>query len=160
MEVYYVDLPKRPKAEEHKTFHGAYKALVVENDARNKIIADMVANLCAAGKSTLVLTKQINHGVRLQDLLMERDCDVPFAEGTNELKSEYIKAFNRLDESALIGTVGVLGEGVDSLRINSCKTAEEASAISRILMGGKSRAKSFSFGTLTTNGYWSTSSHV
>jgi superfamily II DNA or RNA helicase len=114
MEVYYVDLPKRPKAEEHKTFHGAYKALVVENDARNKIIADMVANLCAAGKSTLVLTKQINHGVRLQDLLMERDCDVPFAEGTNELKSEYIKAFNRLDESALIGTVGVLGEGVDT----------------------------------------------
>lgn len=114
LEAYYIDMPKDSKVRDISNFASAYTHYVVKNDNRNKIIADMVSNLIDAGQSTLVLTKQIAHGNELKELLRARGHDVPFAEGSSETKSEDIEAFNSKASIAAIGTVGVMGEGMDT----------------------------------------------
>lgn len=111
MEAYYVDLPEMELKGPATTYASVYKQLVVEREDRNLIIARMVENLREQGISTLVLTKQIDHGKRLQEMTGEV---VPFAEGKNEFNRELIQLFNQRKLHALIGTVGVIGEGVDT----------------------------------------------
>ncbi len=114
MQAYYIDMPKEKKKLAFVDYHEAYAHFVVNNDLRNNIIADMASNLIRAGASTVILTKQIDHGNILRDLLEERGHTVPFAEGRSEVKEDDIAAFNNREEICLIGTCGVLGEGVDT----------------------------------------------
>lgn len=114
MEVYYVDLPKTEMEGREDNYHAVYSELVVKNDKRNKTIADMVRNLHAEGIPTLVLTKQIDHGLRLQEMLSLEGFFIPFAKGENDDNDQILDAFNRVAQSTLIGTMGVLGEGVDT----------------------------------------------
>jgi superfamily II DNA or RNA helicase len=113
LEAYYYTLPE--KETQAKSYQGVYNALVVENECRNRLIVDLTAKLVEAGKSTLILTKQVNHGVLLQEMLLKRGIDVPFAEGKNgDLNKELINKFNRREVLGMIGTTGVIGEGVDT----------------------------------------------
>lgn len=84
-----------------------YKQLVVNNEARNRLIcATMIA---IAPASTLCLVKEIAHGNTLAEM-----SGVPFANGEDEGSKELIRAFAAGRIPALIATTGVCGEGVDT----------------------------------------------
>ena len=58
---------------------------------------------------TLTLVKEINHGKALSVL-----SDSPFSNGEDEESRKYIELFKEARIKTLIGTTGVLGEGVDT----------------------------------------------
>lgn len=103
MEAYYVELPSRKT--EGYNWQAVYKELVTENSYRNEVIVQLLDNLNAAGLSTLCLVKEIKHGQALQ---------YPFANGQDKESKGLIKKFNARKLSVLVGTTGVLGEGVDT----------------------------------------------
>lgn len=107
MEAYYVDVPRTNNVEGY-TWAEVYKELVVHNGARNEVIAEMLNHLKDHGSSALCLVKEIAHGDALSALT-----GIPFANGLDERTPELIAEFNK-GGSCLIGTTGVLGEGVDT----------------------------------------------
>lgn len=107
MEAYYYELPK--KASEAYTWAQVYKELVVENKERNELLRDILFSLSESNASTLCLVKEIAHGNTLSKLT-----GLPFANGQDEHGKEHIKLFNKSQGLQLIGTTGVLGEGVDT----------------------------------------------
>lgn len=107
VEAYFVTMPK--VAVKGFTWPEVYKECVVDNRARNQIIADLMKSLHTAGKSTLTLVREISHGERLAKLT-----GAGFANGESEETPELIRGFNSRALNTIIGTVGVLGEGVDT----------------------------------------------
>ena len=107
MEAYYYEIPKS-KTDQIK-WAGVYSDLVVRNNARNGLIASLLVSLRDSGVSTLCLVKEIAHGEELSKL-----ANVHFANGQNEDTEDLIKFFNQNKIKALIGTTGVIGEGVDT----------------------------------------------
>jgi superfamily II DNA or RNA helicase len=106
-----------------ETYREVYNQLVVNNEARNLMIGALLARL--QGTPTLCLVKEIDHGKILSELT-----GVPFVYGEDELTKDYICQFNRGEIKSLIGTTGVIGEGIDT------KPAEY------IIIAGLGRAKS------------------
>lgn len=107
MEAYYLEIP--PQKIDPKNWAEAYSKLVVNNQVRNDIVAQVIRNLKAEGVSTLCLVKEIAHGEALSRL-----AGVHFANGQSEDTEDLIKFFSKDKIKALIGTTGVLGEGVDT----------------------------------------------
>lgn len=107
MEAFYIEVPKDPF--ESSSWPEVYSKLVVGNETRNRVIADMITSLAKEGKSTLCLVKEIKHGEALSALT-----GAAFASGINEDTGFLIGAFNARKLTALIGTTGVIGEGIDS----------------------------------------------
>lgn len=107
VEAYYYELPT--SVTHAQTYRGVYQALVVENEYRNKLVGDTLNRLNAAGISALCLVREIKHGELLQEL-----CHKHFANGLNQDTQILIKAFNEEKINCLIGTTGILGEGVDT----------------------------------------------
>lgn len=105
MEAYYVELPK-VKVTGTK-WAEVYKQTIVENEARNETIAQLLKSL--SDKSILCLVKEIAHGMKLRDLI-----DGWFAHGENEDTPHLITMFNKTSLKTLIGTTGVIGEGIDT----------------------------------------------
>lgn len=112
MEAFYIDLPKRPV--EGNTWAQVYSELVVNNKERNEVIADTLSRLHKAGKSTLCIVKEIKHGRNIQNLLPGYDSQPKFATGEDDSTNKYISDFVSGLNSTLIGTAGVLGEGIDT----------------------------------------------
>jgi superfamily II DNA or RNA helicase len=108
LEAYYIDLPKS-KVEGH-TWAEVYKELVVENMYRSQIIANILANTIDNNISTLCLVKEVQHGKNLSEEII----GLPFAHGENEYCNKIIEEFNNSLIPAMVGTTGVLGEGVDT----------------------------------------------
>ena len=104
VEAYYIELPK--KDTEAFTWAQVYKELVVENEYRNEIILDLFNSLDKAQISTLCLVKEVKHGHNLKGYY--------FANGQDENSRKFIKDFNKRHINILIGTTGILGEGVDT----------------------------------------------
>lgn len=123
IEAYYVDLPKTEI--DSNSWAEVYSKLVVNNTYRNQVIADMLLNLDSAGKSTLCLVKEIKHGNQIQALTA-----IPFANGQDEASREQIGAYSMGQIKTLIGTNGIVGEGVDT------KPCEY------VIIGGLGKAKS------------------
>lgn len=107
MEAFFYRLPKRKT--NYKTWQEAYSNLVVNNHARNELIAHFLKAMKEADLSTLCLVKEIKHGENIQAIT-----PVFFANGENEDTNELISYFNYKKLCVLIGTTGVLGEGVDT----------------------------------------------
>lgn len=107
MEAYFYEVPRTKTT--GTRWAGVYSELCVRNDTRNRIIADLLVNLKNSGKSVLCLVKEIAHG----DILSQA-ASIHFANGLNEDTEILIKAFASDKIKALIGTTGVLGEGVDT----------------------------------------------
>lgn len=107
IEAYYVDLPKQPT--EAYTWREVYSELVVKNHHRNGTIAGMLKGLQIQDKFTLCLVKEIAHGKILSEAT-----GVPFVSGQDEESRQYIELFKRGEIKQLIGTTGVLGEGIDT----------------------------------------------
>lgn len=107
IEAYYYELPKIPVR--GYTWAEVYKELVVDRADRNDLIAELMFKLEEEKKSTLCLVKEINHGDELKRLT-----GIEFANGQDETSKEYIREFSLGALGSLIGTVGVVGEGVDT----------------------------------------------
>lgn len=107
VEAYYYDLPKL-KTEAH-TWSQVYSELVVNRKDRNKIISDLLLSLHQAQISSLCLVKEISHGHRICLPL-----SLDFANGQEDDCADLITGFNSQRITTLVGTVGVLGEGIDT----------------------------------------------
>jgi superfamily II DNA or RNA helicase len=107
LEAFYVTIPKT-KTNAH-TWRQVYKTLVVENDVRNNLIARLVRALDHSGVPTLVLVKEIVHGKILSEL-----CGSHFANGESEDSIILLEAFSKGKIKTLVGTTGIVGEGVNT----------------------------------------------
>ncbi len=123
VEAHFINVPKQKT--EAFTWQQVYSELVVNNQVRNDIIANLMTNLNNAEQATLCLVKEIKHGQILSEMT-----GFPFVCGEDAESRDYIRQFNSGRIMALIGTVGVLGEGVDT------KKAEYA------IIAGLGKAKS------------------
>ena len=95
-------------------FKSFYAVLVLNPVATYKQItakpgSRALQNLKAAGKSTLVLVKEIAHGEILSSLT-----NLQFANGKNTDSVDIIKFFSQGKLPVIVGTNGVVGEGVDT----------------------------------------------
>lgn len=107
VEAYYVDLPKTPN--DYYSWAEVYKNLIVNNGYRNGLISGMMHELSSGGVSTLCLVKEVEHG----DNISAIGC-IKFINGQDEDSRDYIRQFNKGGIMSLIGTTGIIGEGVDS----------------------------------------------
>lgn len=105
VEAYYLEVPKI--ANDLYTYREVYNELVIGNELRNAMIADLMLSLM--GTPTLCLVKEIAHGNILSAMT-----GVPFVSGEDEESKDYIRQFNSGGIMSLIGTTGVLGEGIDT----------------------------------------------
>lgn len=115
VQCFYYELPKLKDGCSGSGWTAVYKELVVNRGDRNELIAHLTSNLINAGYPSLVLAKQIDHGEDIQRRLKERGHDVPFAEGKNDLNRELLLEFNLKQRPALLGTMGVMSEGCDTV---------------------------------------------
>lgn len=107
LEFYYVEIPRTNTNK--TTYAGVYSDIVVNNPQYHNIVASIICSLRDGGKSVLCLVREIAHGRALSDL-----AKVMFANGQDEDSADMIKYFSQNAIKALIGTVGVLSEGVDT----------------------------------------------
>jgi superfamily II DNA or RNA helicase len=108
VEAYYIEMPKI-HTDAH-TWQEVYKDLIINHERRNKIISNLITNLAINGKAVICLVKEIKHGNILSNLSL-----VPFVSGENDSAGAWIERFNSTQvPKALIGTTGILGEGIDT----------------------------------------------
>ncbi len=107
IEAYYLEMPKQ-KTDAY-TWAEVYSQLVVRNDGRNEALALLLLRLNAQRIPTLLLVKEVAHGKAVAALT-----GLPFVHGTDESSRQYIRQFNDGGIKVLIGTTGILGEGVDT----------------------------------------------
>lgn len=116
LQVFFYPLPKvRMPNGGDAQFSTVYSHLVVNRADRNEIIADMAHALSERGVSTLVLTKQVEHGEVLRRMISERvGRDVAYMHGENANNRLHLLEFLVEETHLLVGTHGVLGEGIDT----------------------------------------------
>lgn len=107
IESYYYEI--KPQENDYYTWSEVYSKLVVNNNSRNKLISELLERLSQQEIPSLCLVKEISHGVILSNLT-----GIPFASGQDKDTREYIEQFNSGQIKSLIGTTGILGEGIDT----------------------------------------------
>lgn len=107
VDAYYIEIPKTKN--DYYTWAEVYSKLVVKNDIRNAHIVSLLKALHGYNKATLCLVKEVAHGK-----LLSEATGYPFVNGTDEESRQYIEQFNKGQIKVLIGTTGILGEGVDT----------------------------------------------
>jgi len=108
VEGYYLEVPKVHSAN-LITWRQVYSQLVVNNEARNELIAYTALQLASNKLKTLILVKEVEHGN-----ILSKMTNIPFSNGKDEDSREFITEFNQGRLNALIGTTGIIGEGVDT----------------------------------------------
>lgn len=111
VEAYYYDLPKIEVKGSEYDWATIYSELVVNRKDRNDIIKNIVNTLNSQMKSSICLVKEIGHGQKIKELL---NFDCPFMQGVNADNPQLLELFNGGWVKSLIGTSGVLGEGIDT----------------------------------------------
>lgn len=104
IEAYYVDVPEVQI--DSNNWRTVYNEGIVDHEARNEIISHLMQTLAPAG-SVLCLLREIRHGQQI-----EAATGFPFANGQDGLVRMRVLEFNLKETPGLIGTVGVLGEGM------------------------------------------------
>lgn len=107
VEAYYIELPKQQT--DAYTYAEVYSQLVVHNEHRNAVIANLLKTLLVNSVYTLCLVREVKHGNILSELAM-----IPFVNGEDDFSRGNIGRFNRGKIRSLIGTEGILGEGIDT----------------------------------------------
>lgn len=107
LEAYVIDLPKIPV--EGITWASVYSELVVNNEHRNALITKLLLSFTKERRSALCLVKELKHGTALS-----HGGAFPFANGIDEESQDMIDSFSSKASGCLIGTVGVMSEGVDT----------------------------------------------
>lgn len=107
VEAFYIELNK--KKTDAYTWQEVYKELIVNNKDRNDLISKLLFSLHASRISSLCLVKEVKHG---------HNISVPgysnFVHGEDEESRKLIAKFNTQEITCLIGTEGILSEGVDT----------------------------------------------
>ena len=106
VEGYYITIPSKRHVEGF-SWHEVYKELVTDNEVRNRLIERLMAKL--KNEHTICLVKEIDHGNQLS-----ASTKVHFVSGQDGPSRIGIDLFNTGKIKQIIGTVGVLGEGVDT----------------------------------------------
>ena len=106
VEAYYIDLPVTQMKGNPNSWPAVYSELVVNNVVRNSIICNLISSL--GSSSTLTLVKEIRHGEILAEITGQ-----PFANGAADNCRQLILEFILGENTSLIGTTGVIGEGLD-----------------------------------------------
>lgn len=117
MQAFYITVPKTKLDKTYKTWLQVYSQLVVHNELRNKIISDLIASLDTAGISNLCLVKEIAHGESLKATINATSGSlkpIEFANGQADNSRQLILEFILGERKSLIGTTGILAEGVDT----------------------------------------------
>jgi len=113
VEFYYYDTSSLSKVSrgqyEGLPWAKVYNTLVVNNNRLNDTVASIVQSLSSNGISTLVLVKEIKHGEIISELAR-----LQFANGESDDSEDIIRFFNEGKLKAIVGTTGVVGEGVDT----------------------------------------------
>lgn len=107
VEAYYLDIPKQ--ATDAVSYREVYNELVVNHSLRNETIAELLLTLNSVEKSTLCLVREVKHGQILSGIT-----GLPFVSGIDDDSRDYIRQFNSGEIKVLIGTTGILGEGIDT----------------------------------------------
>lgn len=107
LEAYFIEVGK--KQTDAFTYSEVYSDLVVGNIERNTTIATLLKRLEGLGASTLCLVKEIVHGRMLKNLT-----GIEFANGIDSSTRQLILEFSLGERGCLIGTEGIVGEGVDT----------------------------------------------
>lgn len=107
VEAYYLEIPKTPN--DYFTWSEVYSNLVVNNKVRNKAIATLLSRLSELDAATLCLVKEVAHGEALHELT-----GIPFSHGDDAYSRTFISKFAEGETTGLIGTTGLLGEGIDT----------------------------------------------
>ncbi len=108
MEAYYIEIPKMEV--EGETWPRVYSELVVNHSGRNLTLGRILDQLGKSGVSTICLVKEIRHGQNIQQYSDE----AYFINGQDEESRQHLGQFNSREIFPLIGTAGILGEGVDT----------------------------------------------
>lgn len=92
------------------TYQQIYKECIVENEARNKMIAECAAKLRAEGRKVLVLVRQIQHGKQLNSMIP----DSAFVSGSDSgnFRKEFFDKLRSGDNTICIAT-SIFDEGID-----------------------------------------------
>lgn len=113
IDAFFVNVPKT--VTNGLTWADVYSDLVVNNKQRNNIIASILSSLYWDKIPTICLVKEIAHGEKINAALGAASMfTVPFIKGDNSDNKQVIKSFNNKEQPVIIGTYGVLGEGVDT----------------------------------------------
>lgn len=107
IEAYYLEIPKQTT--DAYSWAEVYSQLVVNNEIRNDQIALLLLRLQSNKIPTLCLVKEVSHG-----RMLSKTTNLPFVSGSDDESRDYINLFNRGEIKVLIGTTGILGEGVDT----------------------------------------------
>ncbi len=107
VEAFYVESPKI-KTDAY-TWPQVYSSLIVNNVERNQLLTKLITELVNNKKATLCLVKEIKHGE-----ILAKSSGLPFANGQDENSRQHIADFNTGKIHGLIGTTGIIGEGVDT----------------------------------------------
>lgn len=110
IEAYYYELPKQTTGTA-TTWPEVYSKLVTVNDARNRLIANLLDTLQDSQTSTLCLVREIKHGINID---AHRESPGVFVKGENDDNRIALLEFNLREKSVMLATVGVMGEGADS----------------------------------------------
>lgn len=108
MEAFYIEVPPTKPKGNQRSWPTIYKELVTNCDARNAVLIDLLLKIHVTNASTICLVKEISHGDNLS-----QDGVFPFVSGQNDERYT-IDLFNKGTIKTLIGTDGVLGEGIDT----------------------------------------------
>lgn len=106
MEAYYYEVPKTEI--KSTSWPQVYSQLVVNNDERNALIRRLLLKLHANKVSTLCLVKEIRHGE-----ILGSNGAFKFVSGQND-ERHLIELFSKGTQKTLVGTTGVIGEGIDT----------------------------------------------
>jgi len=94
--IRFVPVPGPSRRRMHADYQEVYRRFVVENEARHKLIADEAEALKKAGKSALILVKEIKHG----EALLSGIKDAKFIQGADDAKKR-AKALSDLESKKL-----------------------------------------------------------
>jgi superfamily II DNA or RNA helicase len=107
VEAYFIEIPKQ--ATNAFLYREVYNECIIDKLIRNQLLSILLVNLNACNKSTLCLVKEVRHGKILSEMT-----GLPFIYGENEESRDYIRQFNNGEIKTLIGTSGIISEGIDT----------------------------------------------
>jgi len=109
MEAYYVEIPKENSKVSYSNYHAAYRDCIVNNESRDLYVFRLLDSLRHSGSSVLGLVREVYHGDKIS-----QQTGIHFTSAEDDLYAIKLKKFNNGELKVLLGTYGLLGEGVDT----------------------------------------------
>lgn len=96
-------------------YQDVYKEFIVENQSRNQLIVDKTIEAYNRFEKVLILVRQIEHGRLIEEALLDQGVWVDYLSGKDSpsKRSQVMKQFTTRTRSVLIGSDGIMSEGID-----------------------------------------------